>query len=202
GIRDFHVTGVQTCALPIYSLNAVNPLDVAAFRRPGSEVKEALIPVEMLYLSQALNDSLTVEAFYQLNWAPTVPDNCGTFFSTDPAARGCHDRLIVAGMDRTEGEVLPIPGNIYIARARKDQDARDQGQFGVALRWFAPELNDTEFGFYAMNYHMRTPNLSGIAGNFLTTFDPAQTVPGLDGTVGAGGYFFEYPEDVRLYGVS
>ena len=31
------------------SLNAVNPLDVAAFRRPGSEVKEALIPVEMLY---------------------------------------------------------------------------------------------------------------------------------------------------------
>src|SRR5690606_22602204 len=125
-----------------------------------------------------------------------------TFFSTDPVARGCHDRLIVAGMDRPQGEVLPIPGNIYIARARKDQDARDQGQFGVALRWFVPELNDTEFGFYAMNYHMRTPNLSGIAGNFLTTFDPAQTVPGLDGTVGAGGYFFEYPEDVRLYGVS
>lgn len=184
------------------SLNAVNPLDVAAFRRPGSEVKEALIPVEMLYLSQALNDSLTVEAFYQLKWAPTVPDNCGTFFGSDPISRGCHDRLIVAGMDRPQGEVLPIPGNIYIARQRKDEDARDSGQFGVALRWFVPALNDTEFGLYAMNYHMRTPSFSGVAGNFLTTFNPAELVQGLDNTVGAGGYFLEYPEDVRLYGVS
>ncbi|QJD59196.1 DUF1302 domain-containing protein [Pseudomonas sp. gcc21] len=184
------------------SVNAINPLDVAAFRRPGSEVKEALIPVEMLYLSQSLNDSLTVEAFYQLKWAPTITDNCGTFFGSDPIARGCHDRLIVAGMDRPQGEVLPIPGNVYIARARKDDEARDEGQFGVALRWFAPELNDTEFGLYAMNYHMRTPSFSGVAGNFLATSDPAELVPGLDGTVGAGGYFLEYPEDVRLYGVS
>ena len=184
------------------SVNAINPLDVAAFRRPGSEVKEALIPVEMLYLSQSLNDNLTMEAFYQLKWAPTITDNCGTFFGSDPIAKGCHDRLIVAGMDRPQGEVLPIPGNIYIARARKDVEARDEGQFGVALRWFAPELNDTEFGLYAMNYHMRTPSFSGVAGNFLGTFDPAELVPGLDGTVGAGGYFLEYPEDVRLYGVS
>ena len=184
------------------SLNAVNPLDVAAFRRPGSEVKEALIPVEMLYFSQALTDSLTIEGFYQLKWAPTVTDNCGTFFGSDPIAKGCHDRLLVAGMDRPQGEVLPIPDNIYIARARKDVEAKDEGQFGVALRWFVPALNDTEFGLYAMNYHMRTPNLSGVAGNFLTTFDPGQLVPGLDGTVGAGGYFLEYPEDVRLYGVS
>ena len=184
------------------SVNAINPLDVAAFRRPGSEVKEALIPVEMLYLSQSLNDNLTMEAFYQLQWAPTITDNCGTFFGSDPIAKGCHDRLIVAGMDRPQGEVLPIPGNIYIARARKDVEARDEGQFGVALRWFAPELNDTEFGLYAMNYHMRTPSFSGVAGNFLGTFDPAELVPGLDGTVGAGGYFLEYPEDVRLYGVS
>ncbi len=184
------------------SINAINPLDVAAFRRPGAEVKEALIPVEMLYLSQALNDSLTLEAFYQLKWAPTVTDNCGTFFGSDPIAKGCHDRLIVSGMDRPQGEVLPIPGNIYIARARKDVDARDKGQFGVALRWFAPQLNDTEFGLYAMNYHMRTPSFSGVAGNFLTSFEPADLIPGLNGTVGAGGYFLEYPEDVRLYGIS
>jgi hypothetical protein len=184
------------------SVNAINPLDVAAFRRPGSEVKEALIPVEMLYFSQGLTDSLTLEGFYQLKWAPTVTDNCGTFFGADTVAKGCLDRLIVAGMDRPQGEVLPIPGNILIARARKDQEARNDGQYGFALRWFAPELNDTEFGFYTLNYHSRTPNLGMIAGNFLATGNPANLVPGLDGTIGASGYFFEYPEDVRLYGLS
>ncbi len=184
------------------SVNAINPLDVSAFRRPGSEVKEALIPVEMLYLSQALTNALTLEAFYQLKWAPTVTDNCGTFFGADTVAKGCNDRLIVAGMDRPQGEVLPLPGNILIARARKDQEARDNGQYGFALRWFVPELNDTEFGLYTMNYHSRTPNLAAVAGNFLATGNPANLVPGLDGTVGAAGYFFEYPEDVRLYGVS
>src|SRR5690606_4595208 len=30
GIRDFHVTGVQTCALPICRLAAVDPVDLAA----------------------------------------------------------------------------------------------------------------------------------------------------------------------------
>lgn len=184
------------------SINSINPLDVAALRRPGSEVKEGLIPVEMLYLSQALSDNVTMEAFYQLRWAPTVADNCGTFFGADTLAKGCIDRLIVAGMDRPQGEVLDIPANIIIARAKKDQDPSNSGQFGVAMRWYAAALNDTEFGFYALNYHSRTPNVSGIAGNFLATFNPAELVPGLNGTVGASGYFFEYPEDIRLYGLS
>ncbi|PKM28958.1 MAG: DUF1302 domain-containing protein [Gammaproteobacteria bacterium HGW-Gammaproteobacteria-11] len=184
------------------SINAINPLDVSAFRRPGSEVKEALIPVEMLYLSQALTDNLTMEAFYQLKWAPTVTDNCGTFFGADTVGKGCIDRLIVSGMDRPQGEVLDIPGNITIVRARKDEEARDSGQFGAAMRWFVPELNDTEFGLYAMNYHSRTPTFNGVAGNFLAGFDPTELVSGINGTVGASGYFFKYPEDIRLYGVS
>ncbi len=36
------------------SINSINPMDVAAFRRPGAEIKEGLIPVNMLYLSQGL----------------------------------------------------------------------------------------------------------------------------------------------------
>ena len=33
----------------------------------------------------------------------------------------------------------------------------DSGQYGVALRWYAEDLNSTEFGFYFMNYHSRLP---------------------------------------------
>ena len=32
------------------------------------------------------------------------------------------------------------------------------------MRVYAPGLNDTEFGFYFINYHSRLPNLSGVTG--------------------------------------
>ena len=188
-------------------INSINPVDVSAFRRPGAEVKEGLLPVEMLYFSQSMTENLSMEAFYQLKWAPTVVDNCGTFFGGDVAAKGCNDRLIWFGADRPQGDPtlgssIPTPPGLasptaYIARAKKDQDASDSGQFGVAFRYFAPQLGDTEFGFYAMNYHSRAPLYSNIKG------EVGQPVSGINGVAnGASGYFFEYPEDIRLYGVS
>ena len=191
------------------SINSINPIDVAALRRPGAEIKEGLLPVEMLYLSQGLTENLSMEAFYQLKWAPTVLDNCGTFCGSDTLAKGCNDRLVVNGTDLPQGDsglqsgwlLDPTMAN-YIVRARKDKEAKDEGQFGVALRWFVPELNDSEFGFYAMNYHSRTPLYSNIAGPGLAAAGGASGIIGLDGVEGPAGYFFEYPEDIRLYGVS
>jgi hypothetical protein len=202
------------------SINSINPVDVAAFRRPGAEIKEGLLPVEMLYISQGLTDNLSMEAFYQLKWAPFAIDNCGTFFGSDTLATGCNDRLIVAGTDRPQGDPTLQAGALaglgasdYIVRARKDKEASDDGQFGVAFRYFSPELNDSEFGFYAMNYHSRTPFYSSIAGRVLGpnavsgvfgpgVFGTLQPVQGIDGVNGPAGYFFEYPEDIRLYGMS
>ncbi|MBA6418861.1 DUF1302 domain-containing protein [Pseudomonas sp. 5Ae-yellow] len=205
------------------SINSINPIDVAALRRPGAEIKEGLLPVEMLYLSQGLTENLSMEAFYQLKWAPYAVDNCGTFFGSDTVATGCNDRLVAVGVDYPQGDprltttgLSALGASNYITRAYKDKEARDDGQFGVAFRYFAPELNDSEFGFYAMNYHSRSPYYSSVAGRVagvkalvdLGELDPSiygsalQTVPGLDGANGPAGYFFEYPEDIRLYGVS
>ena len=187
------------------SINSINPIDVAALRRPGAELKEGLLPVEMLYLSQGLTENLSMEAFYQLKWAPYAIDNCGTFFGSDTLATGCNDRLVVSGIDYPQGDpqlqngaYAPLGGASYIVRARKDKEARDDGQFGAALRWFVPELNDTEFGFYAMNIHSRAPTFSTVRG--YDTVLPG--IPGVDGAVGPAGYFLEYAEDIRLYGVS
>ena len=195
-------------------INSINPVDASAFRRPGAELKEGLLPVEMLYLSQGLTENLTVEAFYQLKWRGTIADNCGTFFAAaDVVGRGCTDRLSYAGMDMQQGEQ---PDLTYIARSRKDKEASDSGQFGVAFRWFAPALNNTEFGFYAMNYHSRAPIYSNVAGRVagpnallnLGAITPAQfaalaaPIEGYDGGLGGAGYFFEHPEDIRLYGIS
>ncbi|MFZ3155257.1 DUF1302 domain-containing protein [Pseudomonas sp.] len=177
------------------SINAINPVDVAAFRRPGAEIKEGLIPVNMFYVSQSLGENLSAEVFYQLEWDQTIVDNCGTFFSIDVLADGCTDRLAVAGSD-FDGP--GTPGYRYVGRSG-DRDARDSGQYGLALRWFSQEL-DTEFGFYTMNYHSRTPSLSYTAGQSVFLLPNSVEDPST-GEMFAK-YYLEYPEDIRLHGMS
>ncbi len=182
------------------SINSINPIDVAALRRPGAEIKEGLIPVNMLYVSQGLTENLTAEAFYQLEWDNSVLDNCGTFFGNDGVPKGCNDRLVVSGLDLAPGvsDNLGAPDantNIFIPRV-PDNEPGDSGQYGIALRWFVPELNDTEFGAYAMNYHSRSPYLSTVRTTGAGNPPSALNVPR------NARYFVDYPEDIRLYGLS
>lgn len=96
------------------------------------------------------------------------------------------------------------PGYAYLGRLG-DKDARDSGQYGVAVRWFSPELNDTEFGFYTMNYHSRSPILSYQAGQGVYLPGTGALGPAIDNPATgelAAKYYLEYPEDIRLHGVS
>ncbi len=197
-------------------INAVNPIDVAAFRRPGAEIKEGLIPVNMFYVSQSLTDNLSAEAFYQIEWDQTVVDNCGTFFSQpDIVADGCTDNLRVLASSRAIPTAVPflnsqgvdINEEGVLVRRGADRDARDSGQFGVAFRYMFEPL-DTEFGAYFMNYHSRAPIFSA-SGASQATYDRARALlggpfAGLAPLIVAGNseYFIEYPEDIRLYGLS
>ena len=209
-------------------INSVNPIDVSAFRRPGAEIKEGLIPVNMFYVSQTLTDNLSAEAFYQLDWQQTVTDNCGTFFSQpDVVSKGCDDNLrllakrsTIAGQPGGPGALaafnaLGIDTNEEgtLVRRTKDREARDGGQFGVAMHYNFDPL-DTEFGAYFMNYHSRTPTVGTITNNSnATTMDSIRNLanflrPGTgDGLVtstmlGRGQYYLDYPEDIRLFGAS
>ncbi|CRM33952.1 DUF1302 domain-containing protein [Pseudomonas sp. 44 R 15] len=198
------------------SINSINPIDVSAFRRPGAEIKEGLIPVNMLFASQSLTNQLTVEGFYQLEWDQTVLDNCGTFFGGDVAADGCTGNYTVGSPGiaplqpiaaaRGQGFVVTREG-VVVQRAA-DRDARDSGQFGAALRWLG---DDTEYGLYFMNYHSRTPTVGTITANTnLATIGAigAAAPPGLGGALaqstmlGRGQYYLDYPEDIRLFGAS
>ena len=193
------------------SINEINPVDVSAFRRPGAEIKEGLIPVNMFYVAQSLSENLSMEAFYQLEWDQTVIDNCGTFFAqADVAADGCDRNLSVLTpalapfgpvdgfATNDEGVIVPRGG---------DRDARDDGQWGLAFRYLFEPL-DTEFGAYFMNYHSRTPIFSASAADLATYADAAALAGGgnsaraIATVAGASQYFMEYPEDIRLYGLS
>jgi hypothetical protein len=150
------------------SINSINPVDASAFRRPGAEIKEGLIPVNMFYISQSLTENLSMEAFYQIEWDQTVVDNCGTFFAQpDIIADGCDENLAVlspalgalSGFAAAQGFGYQTTSEGVIVPRGGDRDARDSGQWGTAFRYFSEAL-DTEFGAYFMNYHSRTPMFS------------------------------------------
>ncbi|UVE16904.1 DUF1302 domain-containing protein [Pseudomonas sp. LS44] len=197
------------------SINSINPVDAAAFRRPGAEIKEGLIPVNMFYLSQGITDNLSAEAFYQIEWDQTVVDNCGTFFSSaDVLADGCNNNYTIldpatigalrapataAGL-RALG-VSVVPEGLIVPRGA-DRDASDSGQFGTALRWLGDEA---EYAAYFLNYHSRTPNVSmhtASATDIQRAFTTAGGALAQPIMLGRGNYFLEYPEDIQLYGLS
>jgi len=174
-------------------VNILNPIDVSAIRRPGVEIKEALLPVALIYGNLGIGNGWSVEAYYQFKWEKTVLDGCGTYFSdNDFAAQGCNQLILAAA---------GLPDFILqnVNNARKDpyiDEAKDSGQFGVAIRKYVEKI-DTEFGFYAQRLHNRTPVLNvhytndgAAAGSILGT----NPVPVF--------YQVQYPEDIDIYGLS
>jgi len=171
-------------------INSINPVNASAIRKPGVEVKEVLLPVNMAYGSFGLTDNVTLEAFYQLEWEKTRPDGCGTFFSTnDIVPDGCGPVILAGAID--EREILDLYENgadmPITERITPDDEPSDDGQFGLALRWYSEALGDTEFGLYHMNIHSRLPYISGKAAPATGQFPEYQVV---------------YPEDIKLTGVS
>ena len=150
-------------------LNSVNSFDVSAIRRPGAEIRDALLPTNQLFLSLGINENLSAEAFYQLQWEPTAIDGCGTYFSTnDFAAEGCNGiRVPLALNDQqyfnTSFTAMALGFDPVVYRhADGRREADDDGQFGLAVRYFSEQLNNTEFGLYLARYHSRLPVTSGV----------------------------------------
>ncbi len=265
------------------SINVINPFDVNKLRTPGAELRDGLVPVPMISASASLNDNLSLEGFYQVKWEKTEIDPPGSYFSTGDFA-GAGARKVVFGwggipdtgfsfeglgsgftqlinadlqaFQVPQREQGPFDRDFLSIYRRKDREPEDSGQWGIALRYLAEGLNNTEFGFYFVNYHSRLPILSGRTGTAQgvsdglfaagavtagsdTPTDPSddsstisaitqavtasapvgtpletiqRTVAGrvariagllaIDRYSKTAGYFTEYPEDIKLLGVS
>lgn len=213
------------------ALNVINPFNQAALRRPGAEVKDALVPVNLFYITQNLNEAVSIDAFYQLDWEQTQLDNCGTYFSgNDFMSDGCVG-LDVGGRQlsgqRAAQALAPfgvelVEEGVRVPRGG-DEDARNSGQWGLSLHWYVAQL-DTEFGVYAANYHSRAPFLGTVSSRYFSNTDFAPQLcanlgvalsncgaflnsssgQSLAGALrmGTSAYRAQYPEDIRLYGLS
>ncbi len=231
-------------------ISSWNPFDVNAFRRPGAEIREGLLPVWGAYASLGLPYDLSLEAFYQLEFQELQLDRSGTPFATSDVAkigsefggnvggvaftsgsqrsgsfkRNCTttagislDGILGAGFDpgcaQGDGSFIDyqddIPfgineqvrlanGDLTALARGQDREAKDTGQYGLALRWYSEDLNSTEFGFYFMNYHSRLPLVSqrtlapvvnvGVIGSSGSAIS-RMTLPAGCATFGATGDF-------------
>ena len=186
-------------------VNSINPVDVNAFRRPGAEIKEGLLPVNMAYVNVGLTEFLSMEAFYQLEFQETVIPGCGTYFAfNDYAPEGCNKVILSApGLEALDDASRIAAGYSLDRDADGNRLAKDEGQFGIAFRYMSEALGDTEFGFYAMNIHSRLPVVSGIkATDWLSVTDAGSMQDAMDNNKTNTRYYVSYPEDVQLAGLS
>lgn len=143
---------------------AQGPVDVVkALSVPNTQFKELLMPVAQMSGQLQINSEFSLGAYYQFDWKSTRLPGAGSFFSS------------VDGVG-TGAESL-LPG---LVRGR-DMAASDNGQGGAQLRW-RPTNSDAEYGFYAVRYHDKTPQVYVLPGT--------------------GNYRLVYPEGIKAYGAS
>ncbi|HXZ49862.1 MAG TPA: DUF1302 domain-containing protein [Usitatibacter sp.] len=202
-------------SLFIQGVNQINPIDVPALRRPGTEIKEVLLPVGMVSANVGLGRGVSAEGFYQYQWQDSVVDGCGTYFlavdasvgpRTENACRAGFLQSLSAAQAAQLSALLHTtiaPGDQGGAQAGAYLPATDthngssSGQYGLSVHVPVNSL-DTEFGLYALQYSARLPVLSTIKGN-----SPFPLTTRLLGSAASQeSAFWEYPDKVRLYGIS
>jgi hypothetical protein len=124
--------------------NAQGPVDVAKILSvPGWQFKEVLLPVEQVSGSLQVAEGVSLGAYYQFKWRPSKIPGVGSYFSNQD--------YVGTGVVH-----FGAAGDLVYDES-KDQRPKDSGQGGVQLRW-SPTGSDYEFGFYAAQYHDKTPS--------------------------------------------
>lgn len=178
--------------------SAQSHVDATQANTPGMELKELFLPSGQIYSQLDLWPGFTLAGFYQWQWEKTVLDESGAYFSTSDF------------LDEAGNRILPLvlaPGVAPSIDRAADDPADDSGQWGIALRYIAQQLNDTEFGFYFINYHEKNPMIIWQpAGGTAAADWTAQPLPAGLGAqanlIDNSSYHLGYAENVRLYGVS
>jgi hypothetical protein len=128
--------------------NAQGPVDVAKIVSvPGWQFKEVLLPVEQASGSLQVAEGVSLGAYYQFKWRPSKIPGVGSYFSNqDYVGTG----TVNFGLDPNGNPILLTYDKSI------DLEPKDSGQGGLQVRW-SPTGSDYEFGFYAAQYHDKTP---------------------------------------------
>lgn len=149
---------------------------------PGTQFKEAIRPVPMLSGTAQLSPKLSMGAYYQFRWAPTVIPAAGSYLGADMLGEGGEQLLLPVG-----------PGVFLPALRQADRRPKDSGQGGIQLRYRG---EGTDYGMYLIRYHEKGPQLVPTLGLVPNpgpgpAFLPAPT-----------GYYLGYNQGVTAFALS
>ena len=220
---------------PVNTLDVINPQDAVLPRQPGFALNELAVPTDLILITADVVDGVTAETFYQYDWDAARPEPAGTFFSSADIVGGTYLEAAPGQFaeDTNAQYRAQPPVSLLTSASRRglvtEGKARNGGQFGLRVNWYAEDLNDgTEFGFHFARYHSRLPYFSAIEaqqscmrraavpGNFAAAvaactngtgvFNGAlQAAPSLATEpvpVDTEGGVLAYPEDIDMFGVS
>lgn len=125
--------------------SAMGPVDATKASSPGVALKDIFMPLGQVYGELALSDTLSVGAYYQYDWEKTRIDAPGTYLNV-------LDGLGQQSVGDTDDTMQVVT-----------EEKADKGQYGIALRYLAENLNNTEFGLYYLNYTDFTPALEFLS---------------------------------------
>jgi len=213
-------------SLFVQGINQLNPVNLPALRKPGTEVKEALLPVWSIDANIALGGGASLEGFYQFKWESSLVDSCGGYYSpvefaiTTDANRGTSCSGVTTAL--YPGQKLDTPTllrNGFYFPLTDGKDGSNTGQFGVALR-LPIDAIDSEWGLYGMRINSRTPFVSAYTGTWGPVITNPASPPQLralrtlvnpvaaqEAALAALGVrsaygFWEYPDGINIFGTT
>lgn len=138
------------------------PVDVRKLAvNPGTEAKEAFMPLNQLSGQVQLSDTVSVAGQYMLQWEPTRLPDGGTYlgavdfmttgggtYVVNPAAAAAANAQ--AGLPA--GTIQPVP---FLGVTNRP---KDRGDWGVKTTW-RPEALDGTLGFYYREYADKLPQI-------------------------------------------
>lgn len=187
----FNVTGI----------NDINTYNFGQLRSPGSALKDALLGSQALYGMWQVNDSVSLESFYLLEYQEILLDPAGNFFSTNDRIRDGGG--FPNGARSSAGRLYDNCGTFDGGRCGfgpitriADDLPGGSGGWGIAAHYFAPDfLTGFDFGFFYQNMDDHNQYLSTVVGG----------TPCLYGTGFTGKcprFFLDTPEDIERFGIS
>lgn len=139
---------------------------------PNSQFKEVAMPVKQVSTQVQINPNVSVGAYYQFEWRENRLPPVGSFFN-------------FADFTDKGGETLILAPGAAVRRG-DDIDPSDSGQFGAQVKFKA---GDTEYGFYAAQFHDKMPQF--------------YVRPGFNAGGGfIGDYVMVYGEKIKTVGAS
>lgn len=161
------------------------PFDVIKAQSvPNTQVKELLRPIQQVSFQSQLDSNWSVGGYYQTKWEAHRLPGVDSYF-------GFND-LVGAGGERIIAGFVPGLGPVASFYRSDDIKAKNSGQGGLQLR-FRPDGGNVDYGFYAIRYHDKAPQVYVRPGTGVGAGSPADMI---------GTYGLVYPENISAAGAS